>query len=254
MVFGVARAAPIADFYQGKTIRLIVGTGGGNGYDTIARMAARYLPKYLPGRPAIVVENMPGADGIVATNYLARVAPADGTILITVNSAIAFYQAIGQAGIQFKAEDLSWIGSFPHDIAIVVVWHTIGVTTIADATRKEIVIGATGATGTMAGYPALLNSMFGTKFKIVTGYAGGNAVNLAMERGEVEGRGTATWTTFKVTKADWVRDRKIVPLVQIGRRRDADLPDIPLLTELAGNDEQRQMLEFISSVRAMGQP
>jgi hypothetical protein len=136
----------------------------------------------------------------------------------------------------------------------VVVWHTTGVTTIADATRKEIVNGATGATGTMAGYPALLNSMFGTKFKIVTGYAGGNAVNLAMERGEVEGRGTATWTTFKVTKADWVRDRKIVPLVQIGRRRDADLPDIPLLTELAGNDEQRQMLEFISSVRAMGQP
>lgn len=249
-----ASADPVADFYQHNTIRIIVATAVGDGYDLIGRLIARHLGEHIPGKPTIIVENMPGADGFKAANYLANVAAADGTVLATFSSAIAFYQATGHPGRQFKAENLSWIGSIPQDPAVVAVWYTSGVKTIADATRIPIAIGATGANGMMAGYPALLNSVFGTKFKIVTGYEGANAINLAMERGEVQGRGNNTWTAYKTTNPEWVKDGKILAIVQIGPHKDADLPDVPLLTDLSKDADQRRMFEFVSSIVALGQP
>jgi hypothetical protein len=197
---------------------------------------------------------MPGASGIRAINYLYAAAPSDGTVIATFNNAIPFYQAIGQPGIRFKAEELSWIGSFAQAATVVAVWHAAGVRTIDDARRIEVIMGATGAAGTKAAYPALLNNTLRTRFKIVTGYEGGNAVTLAIERGEVQGDGSSRWSSWKATRPEWVRDRKIVPVVQIGLRQDAELPDVPLLTDYAESEEQRQMFEFVGAPDSLGQP
>jgi tripartite-type tricarboxylate transporter receptor subunit TctC len=248
-----AVAQPATEFFAGKTIRLVIATGAGASYDVFGRLVARHMGEFLPGKPTFIAENMPGADGIKAANYLYAVAPKDGTVLATFNSAIAFYEAMGQAGIQFKGEELSWVGSLPQDPAVVAVLDS-PVRTIEDARKTEVTIGATGATGTMAGYPALMNSLFGTRFRIVTGYDGGNSVNLAMERGEVQGRGNSTWSAYKVAKPEWVVGGRIVPLVQIGPRKDPDLPAIPLLNDLARDAQERQMLELVSSTVSLGQP
>ena len=253
-LFPASRALAQENFYAGKTIRIIVGTGSGGGYDGAARLTARYLGKYIPGNPSFVVENMPGASGIKATNYLYEAAPKDGTVIATVNNSMPVYQAIGQQGVRFKAEDLNWIGSLLQTATTVSVWHTAGVKTIEDARHKEVIMGATGAAGTKAAYPQMLNRVLGTKFKIVTGYEGGNTLRLAMERGEVQGDGSARWSSWKSTKPDWVREHKIAAIVQIGLKKDDDLPNVPLLTELAQNPEQRQMFEFISQPIAMQQP
>jgi tripartite-type tricarboxylate transporter receptor subunit TctC len=242
------------DFFAGKQIRIIVGTGTGGGYDSAARLVGRHLGKHIPGNPTFVVQNMPGASGITATNFLYEAAPADGTVLATVNNSIPFYEAIRQPGVRYKAEELQWIGSLLQTATTVSVWHTAGVRTIEDAKQKEVIMGATGAAGTKAAYPALLNNTIGTKFKIVTGYEGGNTLRLAMERGEVLGDGSARWSSWKSTRPEWIKDRKIIAIVQIGLKKDDDLKDVPLLTELAQNDEQRQMFEFISAPIAMQQP
>ncbi len=241
-------------FFAGKSIRIIVGTGAGGGYDTYARLVARHFGKHLSGKPSIVVENMPGASGIRAVNYLYAAAPSDGTVISTFNNAMPVYQATGQAGIQFKTEQLSWIGSLTQTASVVVVATSTGVKTIDDARRIEVVMGATGAAGTKAAYAALLNNTLGTKFKIVTGYEGSNAVSLAMERGEVQGDASNPWSTWKSARADWVRNNRIVPIVQIGLKADPDLPQVPLLGTFAASDEQRQMFEFTGAPVAIQQP
>lgn len=250
----VPAAAQDRDFFRGKEIKVIVGTGAGGGYDAYARLVTRHLGRHIPGDPSFVVQHMPGASGIKAVNYLYSVAPKDGTMFSTFNNSMPVYQAIGQAGIQFKTEELTWLASMSKLVNVVAVWHTTGARTIEDAKRIEIVMGATGAGGTMAGYPTLLNNTLGTKFKVVTGYQGGNAINLAIERGEVQGRGNLSWSSIQSVKPDWFRDAKIVPIVQIGPRKEDDLPHVPLLIELAQNEEQRQIFEFVSAVNAMERP
>jgi len=249
-----ALAQDAGTFFTGRQVRIIVGTGAGRGYDTYARLVARHLGRHVPGHPTFVVENMPGASGIRAINYLYAAAPSDGTVIATFNNAIPFYQAVGQPGIRFKAEELSWIGSLAQAATVVAVWHAAGVRTIDDARRVEVVLGATGAAGTKAAYPALLNNTLGTKFKIVTGYEGGNAVTLAIERGEVQGDGSSRWSSWKATRPEWVRDRKIIPVVQIGLRKDIELSDVALLTDHAKSEEQRQMFEFVGAPDSLGQP
>ncbi len=255
VLFAPAASGQDADnFFAGRQVRIIVGTGAGGGYDTYARLVARHLGKYVPGNPSFIVENLPGASGIRALNHLYATAPADGTVIATFNNAIPFYQAVGQPGIRFKSEELSWIGSLTQTATVVAVWHATGVKTIDDAKRIDVIMGATGSAGTKATYPALLNATLGTRFKIVTGYEGGNAVTLAIERGEVQGDGSNPWSSWKATRSEWVRDRKIVPLVQIGLKKDPDIAHVPLLAELARDDEQRQMFAFVSGPVAMQQP
>jgi tripartite-type tricarboxylate transporter receptor subunit TctC len=243
-----------ASFFKGREIKLVVGTGAGGGYDTYARLVSRFLGDHIPGRPTFIVQTMPGASGAKAVNWLYAAAPKDGSVIATFNNAMPFYQAVGQPGIRFKTEELSWIGSLSQVVNSIVVWHTTGIRTIEDAKRKEIVMGASGTGGTMASYPALLNGTLGTRFKIVTGYEAGAQVDLAMERGEVQGRGSNPWTSWKAVHPDWVQERKIVPLVQVGLKKDADLPDVPRLIDLAQNDEQRRMFEFVSANISMERP
>jgi len=251
VVLGPARAD---DYFKGKTIRLVVGTPPGGGYDTYGRLVARYLGELLPGRPAVIVANMPGASGMKAAYYIYAIAPKDGTVIATFNKSIPFYQALGLAGAGFKTQDMSWIGSLSQTADVVAVWHTTGVATIADAKARAVVMGADSGGGTMSGYPALLNAMLGTKFRIVTGYAGGNAVNHAIEQGEVEGRGSSPWSSWKATSPAWVRNGWIRPLVQIGLKREPDLPDVPLLVDLAESREQSLMFRFVSEPVSIERP
>jgi hypothetical protein len=232
---------------KGKTIRIVVGSAPGGGYDANARLVARHLGAHLVGSPTVIVSNMPGASGAQAANFLYLQAPKDGTVIGTFNKSLPSYQAVGTPGIRFRAEELSWLGCMSQTVDTVVVWHTTGMKTIDDARRKPVLMGALTKIGTMYGYPALLNALLGTKFKIVTGYESGTHVNLAMERGEIEGRGSNPWSSWKATSPDWVRDRKIVPIVQIGLKPDADLPDVPMLAELAQTEEQRKIFAFVSS-------
>jgi hypothetical protein len=254
VVVGLAPPAAADDYFKGKTIRIIAGSEAGGMYDTFARLVARHLGEHLPGKPLIVVADMPGASGVRAANYLYEVAPKDGTVLASFNKAMPFYQVMGEGGIRFKAEELAWIGGLIQANDVVTVWHTTGVKTIEDAKRREIVMGALTYIGTNWTYPVLLNAVAGTKFKVVTGYPSGIAVDHAMEKGEVEGRGSNQWNGWKTIHPDWVRDGKVIPLVQVGLRKEADLPNVPLLTDVAQNDEQRRMLRFVSEAQAIDGP
>jgi tripartite-type tricarboxylate transporter receptor subunit TctC len=251
LVIGPANAD---DYFKGKTIHLVVGTPPGGGYDTYGRLVARFLPDFVPGKPAVIVTNMPGASGVKAAYYTYAVAPKDGTVIATFNKSIPFYQAMGLAGAGFKTEQMSWIASLSQTADVVAVWHTTGIKTIADATTRPVVMGADSGGGTMWGYPALLNATLGTKFRIVTGYAGGNAVNHAIEQGEVEGRGSNPWSSWKGTTPAWVKNGWIRPLIQIGLKREPDLPDVPLLIDLARNEEQGAMFRFVSAPVAIERP
>lgn len=242
------------DFYKGKNVQIIIATGPGAAYDFFGRLVARHIGHFIPGSPSVTAQNMPGASGFRAANHLFNVAAKDGTVLGTFNNAIAYYQTVEQLGIQYRAEDFSWIGAIPQDTPLVAVRSSTGVRTIEDAKRIEVAMGATGAGGNFAGHVAILNSFLGTKFKIVTGYDSGATINMAIERGEVSGKANTTWPAYKSLAADWVRDGSIIPLVQFGLRKDPELPSVPLLTELATDEEQRRIFELVASTAAIGQP
>jgi tripartite-type tricarboxylate transporter receptor subunit TctC len=239
--------------FKGKTIRLVVATPPGGGYDTYGRLVARHLGEHLPGRPNIVVTNMPGASGMSATTWLYSQAPRDGTVFATFNKSQPFYQALGQPGVRFKTEELGFFGSLSQAADHAIVWHTAAAKTIFDAMMKQVVMGADSG-GTMTLYPALLNVTIGTRFKIVTGYPGSAAVALAMEKGEVEGVGSTPWSSLKATHPQWVARKEVIPLVQIGLKKDADLPEVPLLIDLARTDAHKQLFAFVSKTAAIERP
>lgn len=249
-----AAPAPAQGFFAGKQIRIIVGTGTGGGYDTYARLVARHLGEHIPGKPSFVVENMPGASGIKATNYLYETAPKDGTVLATFNNAIPFYQTIKQPGIRFKSEELSWIGSLTQTATVIAVTKRAGVKNIEEAKHKQVIIGATGAAGSKVAHPMMLNNLLGTKFKVVAGYASSKPVMLAMERDEVQGDGGNPWSSWQIAKPDWIKDGTLVPLVQIGLEKEPDLAHVPLLPELARDSTQRAIFDFICAPVAIQQP
>jgi tripartite-type tricarboxylate transporter receptor subunit TctC len=247
---GSARADQVADFYHGKTLNLIIGTSSGNDYDFRARLLARHLGKHIPGEPAIVPQNMPGVGGVKAANYLATIAPRDGTSLHMIMSNMMASEAIGAQGVQFDARKFFWIGNTTSTPNVTVSWYNSGVTSIEQVKTRELIVGAPGGTVGVV-YATAMNRLIGTRFKIVTGYPGGNEVNLAMERGEIDGRASNSWASWKSTRPDWVKDKKINVLVQVGLQRAPDLADVPLLYELASNDMERQVLTFLSADTAI---
>ena len=242
-----ASADPVEDFYHGKTLDLIIPSSPGGDYDIRGRMIARYMGRYIPGHPNIVARNMPAGVGIQAANHMAKVAPQDGTVLHIIFQSMPSYQAMGGQAVEFDVRKFGWIGNTTDSPNVVNSWYTTGIKTIQDVMRKELVVGAPGTGTTSYIYPAAMNALVGTKFKIVSGYPGGNDVNLAMEKGEVGGRGSNSWASWKSGHPEWIADKKIFILVQVGLKRAADLPDVPLMSELAKNDADRQVLTFMSS-------
>ena len=249
---GEGRAQSVADFYRGKTVTVLIGVSAGGEYDLLARLVSRFIGKHIPGNPTVVPQNMTGAGGITEANYLYNVAPKDGTFIGMVQNALPTMQAVGVPGPQFDSSKFNWIGSIAPTVETLALWHTSGVTTIEQAREKEVIIGAVGRGGITYTFPLMLNQFAGTKFKIVVGYPGGNDVNLAMERGEAAGRNN-TWSSWKITKKDWLAQKKISILAYEGPK-PADLNGVPSLQELATNDADRQVIRLVAAGTRFGRP
>jgi len=243
-----------AEFYKGKNIELYIGYSIGGGYDLYARVLARHIGKHIPGNPTIVPKNMEGAGSLRLANWLARVAPRDGTVFGTVGRGVPFDPLLGLPGTQFKAPDFSWIGSANNEVSICTSWGTSQITKIEDVFTKQMIIGGTGPSDDTVQFPEVLNGVLGTKFKIISGYPGGNDVVLAMERGEVEGRCGWSWSTITATHPDWVKDKKIHLLVQLALEKHRDLPDVPVIVDLAKTTEQMQIIKLIFARQVVGRP
>jgi tripartite-type tricarboxylate transporter receptor subunit TctC len=245
-----AQADAVGDFYKGKTVSIIIGTSPGNDYDFRGRLIGRYLGEHLPGQPTVVPRNMPGAGGIQAANWMAALAPRDGTTLHMIMSNMMSAQAMDTKAVKFDTRQFTWIGNTTSAPNVMATWHTTGVASVEDMKTRPVLVGAPiGTAGQI--YAELMNALLGTKLKVVTGYPGGNEVNLAMERGEVDGRASNNWASWKANQPEWLRDHKINIIVQVGLRRNPDLPDTPLLTELAKNESDRQVMEFLSADTAI---
>ena len=243
----------VADFYRGKTIDLIIGYSPGGTYDLYARLVGRFLGDYIPGKPRVVPRNMPGAGSRAAASWIYNIGPKDGTVIGTGDQSLAVEQAMGDKGITIDVSKFQYIGNPAVDNNTTAAWHTSGIKTIEDAKTRDVPTGATGGS-TSSQYPKAMNALIGTRFKIITGYPGGNEINLAMEKGEVAVRGSNAWGAWKATRADWLRDKKINILVQIGLHKAPDLPDVPLMMDLATNDADRAVMKLLSASVEVGRP
>ncbi len=244
---------PVSDF-AGKTISLYIGNSVGGGYDLYARAVARHMTKHLQGAPTIIPKNMEGGGSMRAANFMAELAPRDGTAIATIGRGTIFAPLMGQPGATFDATALSWIGSANDEVSACAAWHTSGVSSFDDLKKKELIIATTVATDDATQLPKLLNGLFGTRFKAVLGYPGGTQMNKAMESGEAQGRCGLSWGSFKATHPQWIEKKLVTPLFQVGLAKHSDLPDVPLLSDLATNEEQRQMIATFVARQVMGRP
>jgi tripartite-type tricarboxylate transporter receptor subunit TctC len=247
---GTAFAAD--DFYKGKTISMMV--SGSGQYDAYARLVAKYLSKHIPGNPNVVAKPMNGAGGLKVANYIYNVAPKDGTEIGAVHSHIPTITFFSQEGAQYDATKLSWIGNATAEVFIGYMWHTSPVQSLAEAQAKESIVGG-GSRGTAAVDLAILsNALVKTKFKIVTGYQTSANIQLAVERGEVNGHFGTSWSNISSNKAEWVREKKIKVIAQFGQKKAPDLQDVPLITRAVANPDDRKAFEIFLARQDTGKP
>ncbi len=249
-----ASADTAMEVYKGKTISLFIGNSIGGGYDLYARTLARHLPKFITGNPTIIPKNMEGGGSLRAANYMYDVAPRDGTAIATIGRGTAFAPLIGQPGAKFHGPSFSWIGSANDETSACAAWHTSGVANFNELRLSDLILGTTLATDDATQLPKLLNGLFGTRFKLVMGYPGGNEMNMAMERGETQGRCGLSWGSYKATHPEWVEKKLLKILFQVSFSKHPDLPDVPLLMDLAETQEQKQMLSAFAARQVMGRP
>mgnify|MGYP006275098229 FL=1 len=236
-----------ADFYAGRQITILVGFTPGGTYDQIARFYARHLARFIPGKPTIVVQNMPGAGSLVATTHLANVAPRDGTVLGIVNGGVALEPILGNPQARYDSRNFGWIGSRSGDTFVCAISSTSAVATIEQAKTREIVAGSTGPGSRTLIYPIAMNELLGTKFKVVSGYPGGNEISMAVEKGEVESYCGWAVSSIRQRSMDWVKQGKIRLLAQFALTKNNDFPDVPLATDLAKTPTARSAFEFLSA-------
>tara|TARA_R110002051_G_scaffold324519_1_gene422128 strand:- start:4357 stop:5385 length:1029 start_codon:yes stop_codon:yes gene_type:complete len=241
----------VEDFYSGKTIDMIIGYSPGGGYDSYARLVAEHLSAFIPGNPEIIARNMPGASSRIAAEYVYNVAPQDGTVLATADQSLSVAQAMGDDSLTLDASGFGYVGSPAMDNNVLITWHDSGIETIDQARENPVPVGATGGS-TSSQYPTIMNELLGTQFDIISGYPGGSDINLAMEQGEVAGRGSVNWASLG--PLGWYEEGMINVLVQIGLQKQAELPDVPLLYELAENEDDEQLLRLLSAPTAIGRP
>jgi tripartite-type tricarboxylate transporter receptor subunit TctC len=245
MALSSASAQPAAEFYRGKTIELDIGTSAGGGYDVHSRLLARHMPKYLPGNPTIVPKNVEGASGVRLANMLYNTAPHDGTVFGILLRNVPFEPMFGNKAAQFDASKFTWIGSASNEVSICVSWHTSGVATLDDLLTKDLIVGGIGSSTDLAVFPKIINGVLGTRMKVVNGYAGGNEVMLAMERGEVGGRCAWSWSAAKATRQDWIDHKQINIFAQTALRKHPELPNVPLVLDYAKTDADRSILKLV---------
>ncbi len=249
-----ATAQDAAQFYQGKTIRLIVGVAVGSGYDINARALAHHLGKHIPGNPTIIVQNQPGAGSITMTNQLYNSGPFDGTVIGAAFGGMPTAPLLTPEGVKFDPAKLNWLGSTNRETHVTYLWNTAPANSFEDLKKRETVVGAQAAGTTQYDFPLMANAIFGTKFKIVKGYGGTPQIHLAMERGEIEGNGASALTTLKAIKGDWIKEKKVKIIAQWALRPNPDLPGIPSVLDLAKNDADRAALLLVLARLDFGRP
>jgi tripartite-type tricarboxylate transporter receptor subunit TctC len=250
-----AAAAGNPPFYAGKTVRVLVGYGPGGGYDIYARELGRFLGRHIPGNPIVVVQNMVGAGSLKAVNYLFNAAPRDGTTIATFARGIVFEPLIGHPdAAQFDAPKFNWIGSISNEVGVCAVMSSRGVNSWEDMRTKTTVIGASGAGADSDVFALVLRKLFGLPMRIVTGYPDGANMNLAMERGEIDGRCGWSWNTIVSRNRDWLVNKQIRVTVQIALSKHEDLPDVPLVMDLVSDPRQAAALKLLVSRQSFARP
>jgi tripartite-type tricarboxylate transporter receptor subunit TctC len=248
-----ALAQSVADFYRGKILEITVGTGVGGGYDANARLVARHLGRFLPGNPAITVNNMPGGGGIRAANHLFHRAARDGSVIGTFSNAMITEPLLGSGQSMFEPAKFVWLGSASREDGLCLATPSSGVATWSDLLAKELIVGTTAPGTTTYMYPVMLTNLFGAKFRLVSGYPDGGQIALALQRGEVQAI-CQTWSSVKVGRPDWLRDRVVQPLITLGLSRNPDFPDLPAVVEVAKDAEQQQVLKVVLAPNLAGRP
>ena len=243
----------VEDFFKGKTIRIVVSSEPGGSYDGYSRLVARHLGKFLPGNPQFIVQNMPGAGGLVATNWLYNVAPKDGAVLGQIQRQIPLMQILGEQGTQFETAKFNWIGSMASEATICLSRHDNPVKTAGDLMKQELIVAGSGPNSS-ENIPTVLNNVLGTKFKVISGYPSQTAGTLAVERGEAHGACT-TYSSLLVRNKHWFEGpNKVNILLQAGLHRHPDLPNVPLAMELASKPEDKALFELFDTPLQIGRP
>jgi tripartite-type tricarboxylate transporter receptor subunit TctC len=245
---------PNASFYAGHPVIVYVGFGPGGSASFYAQALSHHMGRFLPGNPAISVQHMPGAGGLVVMNYIANTAPRDGTAIAITDRTSAFEPLMGDDNAKFDGRKLTWLGTANVEYTTCISWHTSPVKTLQDAMTQELVIGGTGANATEVIFPKAINEIVGTKFKSILGYAGSNEMDLAMERGELQGNCGLGWTLIKNRHPDWLANKEINILFQMALDKHPDLPDVPLITDYAKTPDDKKIFEFLFAPQKMGRP
>jgi tripartite-type tricarboxylate transporter receptor subunit TctC len=249
-----AQADPVTDFYKGRTMSMVISSGAGGGYDTLARAVARNIGRHIPGNPTLVARNMPGAGGIIATKHLYSQAARDGSVMGIVQNNAPLEPLFGTKAADYDPTKLNWIGTPSLETGLLIVWHTSKFKTIDDVRKHEMTAGASGVNSAPAFYSRLTNELLGTKIKVIAGYSGQNAAYLAIERGEIDTYGTTFWSSLTSTKQDWLRDNLVRILLQYGPVREPALKDVPYGPDLVKSEEDRQLFEAAYGPLSLGRP
>lgn len=251
----LAQAQSVEEFYAGKDITLYIGFSPGGGYDTYGRLVARHIGKHIPGNPTIIPVNMEGAGSLRLANWLYNAAPTDGTAIGAVNRGIPFEPMLGNRKFaQFDPTNFTWLGSANNETSICASWERTGITKIEQLYEQELFVGGTGPSADDHVFPTLVSGVLGLKMRLVTGYAGGNDVDFAMERGELDGRCGWSWSSVKSTRNTWLENGNINILLQLALQKAPDLPDVPLIMDLAQTEEDRQILRLFLLRLVLGRP
>jgi tripartite-type tricarboxylate transporter receptor subunit TctC len=249
-----ASADPVADFYKDRKIQLMIGFGAGEAYDAYARTLAHFMPKYLPGNPLFVPQNMPGAGSLNAANAIYNTAPRDGTAFGTVHRFVPLMPLMGVEGPKFDPLKFSYIGSMNKEIGVCAVMKDAGFKSLDEMKTREFVVGTTGAGAELTTFNATVSHMLGIKLKVVTGYRTSLEINLAMERGEVQGRCGVSYGSLKNTRPEWLSEKKIDILLQLGLSKDPELSNVPLLGDLVEDSTDKQALHLMLAPSEIGRP
>ena len=252
LVLTFAPAAASEDFYRGKQINFVVASAAGGGYDVIARMISRHWPRYLASDVTVVVQNMPGAGGIRAANWLYNVAPKDGLTIGMINNTIVFDPIYGNKQAQFDAQKFNWLGTPSQETGLLIVWHTVPVHSLEDARKRELIMGASGAGSTPAFFARVLSTLFDFKVKIIPGYKSQTDSFHAMEQGENDGNASPFWSSLKANYPHWLSEKKIRPLLYYGEK-NPEIP-APYALDLLTDPERRAVMELAQAGLTMGRP
>src|SRR5262245_2017392 len=249
-----AQAEGVAEFYRANPVNLLIGFPVANAYDTYGRAVARHLGKHIPGSPSVIPVNRPGAGSLTAANFLYNGAPKDGSTIALFNRSVPLEPLMGNSQARFDVRKFNWLGSVGNEVSVCAGWHTSAVKGWNDLLTKDFVAGAASYSADTGVFALVLKNVFGAKIRVITGYPGGSEMSLAMEKGEIDGRCGWSWSGVKSSKPSWITERQINILVQLGLQKSAELPYVPLIMDLAANDDQRAILKVIFSRQEFAWP